>query len=131
MDLVEKAKKEMLSMKKWAVVGVTQDKSRFGYKIYKILDEKGYKVYGVNPKYDEIDGEKIYPSISSLPEKVECVNFVVNPAVTLGALDAVSEMGIKYVWFQPGSFDEQVLDKAEKLGLEMVYYDCVYAELKK
>lgn len=130
-DAVEKAKQKMMSMKNWAVIGVTQDKGRYGYKIYKILNEKGYVAYGINPKYDEVDGEKVYPSIKDLPEKVDCVDFLVNPAVTLKLLDEVASQGIRYVWFQPGSFDEDVLDKAESLGLEMVYYDCVYAELMK
>ena len=131
MDSVEKVKELMLSKKKWAVIGVTQDKSRYGYKIYNILNEKGYVAYGVNPKYSEVDGDKVYPSIKELPEKVDCVDFLVNPAVTLKLLDDVASIGIRYVWFQPGSFDEYVLDKAESLGLEMVYYDCVYAELMK
>ena len=131
MDAVEKAKQQMLSMKKWAVIGVTQDKSRYGYKIYRILNEKGYVAYGINPKYDEVDGDKVYSSVRDLPENVDCVNFLVNPAVTLNLLDDVAGLGIRYVWFQPGSFDDKVLDKAKNLGLEMVYYDCVYAELMK
>ena len=47
---------EMLKEKNWAVIGASIDKSKFSYKIPKILKEKGYKVYLINPKYYEIEG---------------------------------------------------------------------------
>jgi len=122
-------KEEMLKKKAWAVVGVTNKKDRFGYKIFKKLLEHGYETYGVNPKYDEVDGEKIYPSLKSIPRKVEVVDVVVPPKVTLGLLDEIKELGIEYVWFQPGTFDEEVVEKAERLGLKSLFYECVYAEL--
>ncbi len=128
---VDIVKKEMLQKKKWAVIGVTPDETRYGYKIFKKLKEKGYVAYGVNPKYTEIDGEKIYASIKDLPEKVECVNIIVNPKVALNALKEIVKEEIKYVWFQPGAFDEEVLDKAEENNLDIVYYDCAYVELGK
>ncbi|CAH2212584.1 CoA-binding protein [Tepidibacter aestuarii] len=126
---IEKLKKEMIQMKKWAVVGVTEDKSKYGYKIFKKLNDKGYITHGVNPKYSEIEGYKIYTSIKDVPEKVDCVSVVVNPKISSKLLDDVSELGIKNVWFQPGSFDEETINKAKELGLNIVYYDCLYVEL--
>ncbi|AHM56256.1 CoA-binding domain protein [Peptoclostridium acidaminophilum DSM 3953] len=129
MGKIEQNKSKMLGMKKWAVVGVTQDESRFGYKIYKLMKSKGYSVYGVNPKYSEVDGDKVYGSLRDLPESVECVDVIVNPGVALRLLDEISELGIKHVWFQPGSYDDDVIQKAEELGLDIVYDYCVYAEI--
>lgn len=120
---------EMLNKKIWAVVGVTDKKEKFGYKIFKKLIEHGYETYGVNPKYDLIDGEKIYPDLKSLPKKVDVVDVVVPPKVTINLLDEIYGLGIENVWFQPGTYDEEVIEKAEKLGLKMVYNDCVYARL--
>ncbi len=119
----------MLNKKVWAVVGVTENKEKFGYKIFKKLIEHGYETYGVNPKYSLIDGEKIYPDLKSLPKKVEAVDVVVPPKVTMGLLDEIHEMGIEYVWFQPGTYDDRVIEKAQNLGLSIVYDDCVYARL--
>ncbi|MCT4663500.1 MAG: CoA-binding protein [Tissierellales bacterium] len=130
MDLFEKYKKEMLDKKIWAIVGVTENKERFGYKIWKLLRDRGYNVYGVNPKYSEIEGEKIYKTLADLPEKVEVVNVIVNPKISLLLLDEIEKQGIEYAWFQPGSLDEDVLDKAESTDLKFVYHECVYAELK-
>jgi len=129
MDIIEIYKKEMLDKKNWAIIGVTKDKNKFGYKIWKLLKARGYNVFGINPKYNEIDGEKIYDSINSLPVVPEVVNMVVNPNIALLQLDQVMKNKIEYVWFQPGTIDEIVLDKAELLNLKIVYYECVYADL--
>lgn len=122
-------KNEMLEKKVWAVVGVTAKKDRYGYKIFKKLMEHGYETYGVNPKYEEIDGEKVYPNLRSIPKEIEVVDVVVPPKATLDLLDEIKELGIEYIWFQPGTFDEEVVEKAERLGLKSLFYDCVYAEL--
>lgn len=130
MDLMEQYKKEMIEKKIWAVIGVTDDESKFGYKIWKRLKQKGYTVYGINPKYTEINGEKIYKNLFELPEKPEVVNIVVNPKISNIQLDSIKKLDIKYVWFQPGTIDEIVLEKAEKLEFKFIYFECIYAELE-
>ncbi|MBU5677666.1 CoA-binding protein [Alkaliphilus sp. MSJ-5] len=129
MDKIEQVKKEMLSKKVWAVVGATPDSEKFGYKIYKKLKDHGYTVYGVNPKYESLDGDRLYSSLKDLPEKPECIDMVVNPKVTKSTLTEIKELGIEYVWFQPGTFDEDIIDMAEEDGLQIVYYDCVLVAL--
>ncbi|MFT5875120.1 MAG: putative CoA-binding protein [Clostridium sp.] len=122
---------EMVKMKKWALIGASPNESKFGYKILMQLKEKGYTVYGINPKYDEINGVKIYHSLKELPEKVDAVNVIVNPTLSLKALDDIVECKIKNVWFQPGSYDPQVLNKGKKNELNMVFHECLYVELNK
>jgi len=122
-------KDEMLKKKVWAVVGVTNNKDRFGYKIFKKLIEHEYETYGVNPKYEEIEGEKIYPNLKSIPKSIEVVDVVVPPKATIELLDEIKELGIEYVWFQPGTYDKAVMEKAEALGLKPLFNDCVYATL--
>ena len=66
-----------------AVVGVSKDEDKFGYQVYKTLKAKGFTVFGVNPRHDKIDGEKIYPNLEAIPKKPTLVITVVPRAVTL------------------------------------------------
>lgn len=112
--------KEMLEKKVWAVVGATPNEEKFGYKLYKRLKETGYEVYGVNPVYDKIGEDKIYQNLSDLPLVPEVIDVVVSPKRALPVLEEAARLGIKYIWFQPGTYDDEVLQKAEELGLEHV-----------
>lgn len=129
MDQIEKNKKEMLDKKIWAVIGATNNKEKFGYKIWKKLKDYNYEVYPINPKYDDIDGEKCYSSLRELPKTPEVVDLVVPPKVSMKVVDVAKELGIEYLWFQPGTADEEVLDKSEDLGFKIVFHDCVLVAL--
>lgn len=122
---------EMLEKKNWAVVGVTAKKERYGYKIWKILKEHDYNTFGVNPNYDEIESEKIYHSLKDIPERIDVVDMVVPPKIAIETIEEINELDIEYVWFQPGTFNDDVITKAKELGLKILYDDCVYARLKK
>lgn len=123
-------KEKMMNSKTWAVVGVTKKKERYGYKIWKILKEHDYKVYGVSPNYDEIEGDKLYKSVSDLPKDVDVIDMVVSPKIGMDVLDRIKEAGIGYVFFQPGTYNEEIIKKADKLELEYLIDDCVYATLR-
>ena len=122
------SKNEMLSKKKWAVIGVTEDKNKFGYKIYKKLKDSGYDVYPISIKNKEIYGDKAYTSLLELPVKVEVVDFVVNPKVGVSIVEQCKELGIKNIWLQPGTVSEELIQKAEN---NMINYHkgCVLVEL--
>lgn len=120
--------KNMLAMKKWAVVGATEDQSKFGYRIYKKLKDHGYSVYPVSVKYDEVDGDKAYKNLSDLPEKVDVVDFVVNPKVGLSIIQQCNEMGINHIWLQPGTVSPEILEYAQENHIEVVR-GCVLVSL--
>ncbi|GAA0122621.1 MAG: CoA-binding protein [Clostridium argentinense] len=122
---------KMLQVKKWAVLGATDDQSKFGYKILKRLKEKGYTVYGINPKYNEIEGIKVVSSIDNLPEKVDGISVIVNPKIALNSLENIKQYGAENLWFQPGSYDSQVINKAKELGFNIENNNCLYVELGK
>lgn len=121
--------KSMLDKKVWAVVGATENPDKFGNKIYKKLKRFGYEVYAVNPVYKEVDGDICYPNLAELPVKVECVDVVVNPEKAALVLQEVIELGIENIWFQPGTFTPDIVDKSEKAGVNTVYLNCVLVEL--
>ena len=116
----EEALKVYKSCKVWAVIGVTQDETKFGYKIFKRLKAVGKEVYGISPKYEEVDGEKLYSNIVDVPQKPDVVVFVVNPSIGINELDNIKKMGIKNIWLQPGTISSELLQKADSLNLNKV-----------
>lgn len=122
---------EMLAKKTWAVVGATQKKDKWGYKIYKILKAHGYETYGVSPNYDEIEGDKAYRSVKDIPAKVDVVDIVVSPKISINILEEAKEANIEYIFFQPGTYNEEVIAKAEELGLKYLTGECIYATLRE
>lgn len=124
------AVQEMLTKKVWAVVGVSADRSKFGYKVYKRLLDAGYTVYAVNPKLGELEGRQVYPGLTSLPEVPEVVNCVVPPAVTTAIVPQCAQLGIKYLWFQPGADCAAAVELADKHSM-VAECACVLVELRR
>lgn len=122
-------KEKMLQKKVWAVAGVTERKDRYGYKIWKKLKEHDYETYGINPNYEEIEGEKIYSSVKDIPTKIDVLDMVVAPKIGMNTLDEAKEAGVEYIWFQPGSFNDEIISRAKELEFKILYDDCVYAVL--
>ncbi|MDF2519952.1 MAG: CoA-binding protein [Clostridia bacterium] len=120
---------ELLDLQNWAVVGATQDTSKFGYKVFNKLKTKGYNVYPVNPKLDELDGVKCYHSISDIEAQVDVINLIVNPKVGMGVIEAAKEKGIKNIWCQPGAESPELIEKAKSYGMNIIYNECVLVEL--
>lgn len=111
----------MINERVWAVVGVSADESKFGTRIYRDLKQAGYRVYGVNPKLDALDGDRIYPDLASLPEKPAVVDVVVPPALALGIVETCMAQGIPNVWFQPGAEEPNAIAWAKAKGMNVVH----------
>ncbi len=121
--------KTMLSLKNWAVVGATQNKSKFGYKVMKRLMDHGYTVYPVNPSYDEIEGLKCYESLEEINDTIDVVNMIVNPQLGLQSIEMAAQKGIKYIWCQPGADSIELIEKAKEKNLIIAPNSCVLVEL--
>jgi predicted CoA-binding protein len=124
MNLIEKT----MNLKNWAVVGATTKENRYGYKIVKKLNDNNYNVFPVNPKFEEVNGLKSYDNLKSIKAKIDVVDLVVNPKHGINVMKEVSELGIKYVWLQPGTRSQEIRDFAAKNGIEIIE-DCIYARL--
>ncbi len=107
-----------------AVVGATINKEKFGYKVYKVVKKAGFKVYPVNPKYQEVDGDRCYASLKEVPEKPDVVITIVPPKVTEEIVRQCKELGIGKVWMQPGSESEKAISYCHKNGIEVVHHAC-------
>ncbi|HOV26096.1 MAG TPA: CoA-binding protein [Pseudobacteroides sp.] len=110
----------MLEKKVWAVIGANQRQDKYGNMIYRRLKSRGYEVYAVNPVYDEVEGDKCYKDLSSLPKVPEVINMVVSPKRGKAFLEEAASLGVKYVWLQPGTYDDEIMKQIEDLGLKAV-----------
>ena len=119
-----------LSAPSFAVVGASNDVSKFGHKCYACYLTHNLKAYPVNPREKEILGNPVYPDLASLPEKVESVSIITPPAVTEKVIDDAIACGVKTVWIQPGAESRAALEKAEKAGLNVIWGGpCILVQL--
>jgi len=111
-----------------AIVGLSADWYRPSYFAAKFMQEHGFRIIPVNPKYDEILGEKCYPNLKAIPEPVDIVDVFRKPDDCVPiAQDAVS-IGAKVLWLQLGVVNEEAARVAETGGLEVVMDRCVKIE---
>jgi uncharacterized protein len=92
-----------------AIVGATDDPSKYGSVIYRDLKRKGFDVFAVNPGRDTVDGDPAYKALEDLPVTPSIVNIVVPPAATLDVLRKAKELGYRNVWVQPGAESAEVM----------------------
>jgi len=116
---------EFPKYRKWAVIGVSEDREKYGNKIYRDLRDAGYQVYAVNPKLQSVEGDRCYASLKDLPHTPDVVDLVVPPAVGLKVVEECLSLGIKRIWFQPGSESDEAVQKAQDGGMEVVHDACI------
>ena len=111
-----------------AVVGLSADWYRPSYFAAKYMQEHGYRVIPVNPKYPEILGEKCYPSLPDIPVKVDIVDCFRKTADIPPICDQAIAIGAKVLWQQLGVRNEAAAAKARAAGLDAVMDRCVKIE---
>ena len=122
---------KMLEQKKWAVVGASRNKDKFGYRIYKLLKDRGYNAVPINPVYSEVDGDLTKSDLLGLDEAVDCISVVVSPKRAKKVVRDAIELWIENIWFQPGTYNDEIIELAKKGNLNVVYDNCVLVELGK
>ncbi len=103
-----------------AVFGVSQDPSKYGYKIFHTLTQKGFQVYGINPKGGEVDGKPLYVSLTDIPIAIEVAIMVIPPTALLSAVEACKNKGVQEIWFQPGAQEDNAFVMATAAGIRAV-----------
>ena len=114
-----------------AVVGATDDRTKYGATIYRDLKHKGFRVYPVNPNRASVDGDQAYASLDSLPVAPDIVNIVVPPDQTYRVLQRSRELGLMRVWVQPGAEDRRVLDYLEEHDFEYLANVCIMVQSRQ
>jgi predicted CoA-binding protein len=118
----------LIDYKRVAIVGLSADWSRPSNFAAKYLIDHGFEVIPVNPKYDEILGQKCYPDLESIPTPVDVVDLFQRVDRIPPFVDQAIKIGAKVVWMQLGIIHEEAAQKARDAGLEVVMDRCMKIE---
>jgi predicted CoA-binding protein len=115
----------LLTTKTIASVGLSSNQEKESYWIVSYLKDQGYRVIPVNPTAGEILGEKAYPDLESIPEKIDVVQVFRKPEDVPPVVDSAIKVGAKVVWMQEGIVNEEAAQKARAAGLRVVMDACM------
>lgn len=113
--------KEFMSQKRFALIGATDNPDKYGYQIFKNLKNRGYEVYPVSTRLRNLEGIKCYANLTSIPVKVDVVDFVVPPIVTEQILRECKKLGLDRIWLQPGSESENAINFCNENNMKVAY----------
>lgn len=116
---------DFLSQRSFAVVGVSRNTKKFGNAIYRTLKQQGYKLFPIHREAVSIEGDRCYPGLKALPEKVGGVVICVPPVQTEIILNEVLDAGVDRVWMQRGAESYSAIRFCEKHGITAVHGQCI------
>ena len=128
MDDINTLRRILRECRTLAVVGLSADWFRPSYFAAKYMQEHGYRVIPVNPKYGSILGEKCYKSLRDIPEKVDLVDVFRKSNDVMPIAEEAIAIGAKVLWQQLGVKNDAAAAKARAAGLEAVMDRCVKIE---
>lgn len=115
----------------WAVVGLSDNRSRAAYGVAQILQRFGKRVVPVHPKAATVHGEQGYASLADIPFPVDVVDVFVNSDLAGQVADEAVAAGAKAVWFQLGVVDPEAYARTREAGLDMVMDRCPAIEIPR
>ena len=114
-----------------ALIGASNDSSKFGNQIYLNLRNKGYHIIPINPKEKKIEGDKAYASIDMMDSLPDIVNFVVPPQIAIKVAQKAIDLGITHLWFQPGSESDELEELLIKNhNIKYLINSCIMVETR-
>ena len=119
MTRIKDAAGEFLTHSRVAVTGVSRTPNEHaGNVVYRRLRDRGYEVFAINPNAQEVEGDRSYPNLHSVPDGVEAVVIATRPEVADETMRECAELGIKHVWMHRGPGGGSVSTTAAQYGRE-------------
>jgi predicted CoA-binding protein len=121
---------EFLAGDRFAVVGATSDRAKYGNKVLRCYQQHGLDVVAVNPRLKEVEGAPCVPDLLSLPERVHGVSIITPPSVTERIVEDAHAAGITRLWMQPGAESQAAIERCKALGIDVIAHGpCILVEL--
>ncbi len=111
-----------------AVVGLSHKEERDSHRVAKYLQNQGYIVIPVNPKYKEVLGVQCYPDLESVPDHIDVVDVFRNVEAISAIVNEAIEVKAGCVWMQLGLAHNEAAEKARCTGMQVVMNKCIMVE---
>ncbi|MDA3030457.1 MAG: CoA-binding protein [Actinomycetota bacterium] len=122
---------QLLKLKTWAIVGLSNNKERAAFGVAKLLIEKGHTVIPVHPKAETVHGQTGYAKLSDIPIPIDVVDIFLNSDLAGDIVNEAIAIGAKGVWLQLDVIDAAAIEHAQEAGLLAVMNHCPAIEYKK
>ena len=129
MATIKDAAAEFLSRERVAVTGVSRrPQTHASNAVYKRLRDRGYQVFAVNPNADEVEGDRAYRDLASIPGGVDAVVIGTTPDIADETMRECVKFGIEHVWMHrgpgPGSVSEPAAEYGREHGITVIDGGC-------
>jgi uncharacterized protein len=111
-----------------AVVGLSSNPLRSSHGVAEYMQQRGYRIFPVNPNESEVLGEKCYARLEDVPEKIDIVDVFRRSEFVPDIVDAAIRVGARAVWMQEGVTHEEAAARARQAGLTVVMDRCILKE---
>lgn len=113
-----------------AVIGLSPRPERPSYYVAQALQRFGFRIIPVRPAISEVLGEKAYPTLADVPEKIDLVNVFRTQEYIDAIVDDCLKLGIKRLWIQQGIINEAAALRARENGMTVVMDRCIMVEYR-
>ena len=127
-DYSDEQIRDILSLKKVVVIGMSKNPSKAAHFVPKYLSDNGYDITPVNPTTDEILGKKCYNSVSEIDEEIEIVDIFRPSDQVLPFVQEAIKKKPKVIWLQEGIHNSEAEELAKKEGIKVIFNRCMLAE---
>jgi uncharacterized protein len=126
---IAEAASEFLARRRIAVTGVSRHPQGHGSNVvYQRLRDRGYEVFAVNPNAEEVEGDRCYPDLRSIPGSVEAVVIGTRPDRAEATMRECAELGIEHVWMHRsigrGSVSAAAAEYGRQRGISVIDGGC-------
>jgi len=115
----------------YALIGASNNKEKYGNKVFRDLLGSMFNIIPINPKSKEIEGEKSYPSILDTKDSIDVAITIIPPSATEKTISDIAKKGINKVWMQPGSESKKAIELCKKHNINVISDKCIMVERRK
>ncbi len=114
-----------------AVIGLSEVPAKPSHYVSEYMQQRGYKIYPINPSIPEVLGEKSYASLADLPIKPDIVNVFRLPKFIPAIVDEMLQLNLPNLWVQQGIIHQEAAARAEAGGIRVVMDRCIMIEHRR